>query len=264
MENALAFNGDVEWKRKTLAKLKELQAKGKYSLKDAEIGCLLKGHGHEACDELLGIPQNLARIESCIFNGLLSPEQELWPERFVLAIEVGADLSRVAWQFLRDVLDDIKIPISTVPLEQDKIENCLQAIKQVSQLMDKYAQGRNTTLGLQYSIEAAESARSAAESARSVSQTRSAAESARYAAESARSTEYALEYMLKASLTSEYTSEYVADSAESSHYAASYAVESLRYAARYAVESGRYVSVDRAYVFMSDMLIHLLNNVEKE
>lgn len=64
------------------------------------IGCTVHSDDHKAYETELGIPEVLAHLEDRIFDGLpFDHLAMLWPERFLSAIRVGADLSRVWPQF---------------------------------------------------------------------------------------------------------------------------------------------------------------------
>jgi len=45
--------------------------------------------------ELIGIPQWLARLEDCIFEGLSHDRSQKWPEEFLEAITPGIDLNTI-------------------------------------------------------------------------------------------------------------------------------------------------------------------------
>ncbi len=80
--------------------------------KGCAVGCLLHDLGaqpndHSAYENLLGIPQSLARLEDDIFESLPDADSQAWPERFLGAIKPGADLSLVTWQFLDWLLGDL-------------------------------------------------------------------------------------------------------------------------------------------------------------
>ncbi len=87
--------------------------KGVYSVgedyikgKGCAVGCSIKSINkikdtcidnadHKAYAESLGIPLWLAKMEDRIFEGLPLEESKLWPLRFSIAINVGADLSPI-------------------------------------------------------------------------------------------------------------------------------------------------------------------------
>ncbi len=80
--------------------------------KGCAVGCLLHSLGGEPdnyidYERLIGVPEILAVLEDSIFENLSAEDAQEWPERFLDAIPVGADLSRVSWQFLDWVLSDL-------------------------------------------------------------------------------------------------------------------------------------------------------------
>ena len=119
MEKLIAFHGDPELKA---AMLKEARwhveqdrlIKGTYGqdktevkFKGCAIGCsihsLARLHkkkldtsDHSIYETELGIPVRLAYLEDRLFEGLPNELAMTWPERFLQAIQPGADLSLVA------------------------------------------------------------------------------------------------------------------------------------------------------------------------
>ena len=80
--------------------------------KGCAVGCLLhelsgQPDKHTEYERLLGIPASLAHLEDRIFETLPEVNAQDWPEQFLGAIEPGADLSIVTWQFLDWLLSDL-------------------------------------------------------------------------------------------------------------------------------------------------------------
>ena len=80
--------------------------------KGCAVGCLLHSLGgepdnHIDYERLIGVPEILAKLEDLIFESLPVEDAQEWPERFLDAIPVGVDLSRVSWQFLDWVLSNL-------------------------------------------------------------------------------------------------------------------------------------------------------------
>ena len=75
-------------------------------LKACAVGCTIHGHDHSAYERELGIPMILARLEDRIFENLPENLMKTWPDRFLSAIEVGADLSTVWPKFAIFLLTD--------------------------------------------------------------------------------------------------------------------------------------------------------------
>ena len=138
--------------------------------KGCAVGCTVYSEDHVEYETLFGIPQMVARLEDCIFEGLPVEDARKWPERLMKAVPIGADLSRVGWKFLHWILTDETVN----PGIGDAIVS--KAVSDVAGLVFDLSEGRP----------AAESAaRSAASAARSAE--RSAASAARNAARSAES-----------------------------------------------------------------------------
>jgi hypothetical protein len=124
-----AFNNDTELKNKLVEQViwhreQDRIIAGTYgkfadkNFKGCAVGCSLHSYGiinkieidtsdHKSY-ELFGIPRLLAKLEDGIFEGLLEKEQKVWPEQFMQAINVGADLSTVWPKFAVWLLVDKK------------------------------------------------------------------------------------------------------------------------------------------------------------
>ena len=107
METLKAFHNDVAVKKKYIKRVKahriaDKLIKGKTweNGKGCAIGCTLEAYDHSLYPIELGIPEMIARFEDCIFEGLPNGKSQEWPERFLKAINVGADLSRVGPKML--------------------------------------------------------------------------------------------------------------------------------------------------------------------
>jgi len=74
--------------------------------KGCAVGCTVHSSSHGAFETELGIPIMLARLEDRIFEGLRNGVSKEFPARFLTCIPVGADLSRVGWQFLHWLLTE--------------------------------------------------------------------------------------------------------------------------------------------------------------
>jgi len=127
----LAFEGTVT----KAAVLKQLRAhakadeivKGQYweEGKGCAVGCTIHSNQHVEYETRFGIPQALARLEDCIFEGLANGKAKVWPIRFMTAITPGTDLSCVHWQFLHWLLTDETVnPGIAHPLVKDAVKKC--------------------------------------------------------------------------------------------------------------------------------------------
>lgn len=112
----VAYHGDPDLKRSVLSAMAEHRVaeelvQGKYwdGRCGCAVGCLTHDPdgGHHLYPDLWGIPVELALLEDVIFEYLPYDEEALtWPERFLDAIPVGADLSRVYAEWVSIILLD--------------------------------------------------------------------------------------------------------------------------------------------------------------
>ena len=209
-----AFNGSEQLKTDLLAEvIKHRKAdqiiKGTYckSLKEGQkfracaVGCSLHSYSiisdidldvsNHKNYELFGIPMLLARLEDVIFEGLPEVHYEKWPEQFLKAINVGADLSTVWPKFAVWLMIDKKYGV----LQYARNHKQKEAIKMVAYLyknngsIDDFKKAKAAALAC-YSSAAAFAAYAAAATFDYTS-AYAAATSASYAATAADSTAYA-------------------------------------------------------------------------
>lgn len=98
----IAFHGSLAIKEKYLARIRAhvaadelIHGTGWKDGKGCAVGCTLNVYNHVAYEEELGIPMVLAYLEDNLFESMTNGESKTWPERFLQAIPVGADLSLV-------------------------------------------------------------------------------------------------------------------------------------------------------------------------
>lgn len=103
----LAFHGKQEIKDKYLMRVEAHREadeliKGKYweGGKGCAVGCTIHSDDHSAYERDLGIPSAIAYLEDRIFENLPNGKSKEWPEKFLKAIPVGADLSLVTSHFM--------------------------------------------------------------------------------------------------------------------------------------------------------------------
>ncbi len=143
----------------------------------------------------LGIPEWLARLEDCIFEGLSKKRSKKWPLEFSDAINIGADLNKIKIPFIVFILEQNilcqEIQLHNLNLSKN-IKKIIKDVIKVNKKMITAQISKNKELILQAKAAAWSAARSAAAwsewSAESAA--RSAARSA--AAWSAESTTYKL------------------------------------------------------------------------
>ena len=137
--------------------------------KGCAVGCTVHGSNHALYESHFGIPQMLARLEDCIFEGLPNEAAKKWPLRFMTAVQPGADLSRVGWQFLYWILTDEKVnPGINHSIVRD-------AIKQCADILLPLTKGKPIDGSAARSAESAASAERSADAASAASAARSAA-----------------------------------------------------------------------------------------
>ena len=201
----IAFHGDEKIKEKYLNRLKKhykldeiIQGTGWENGKGCAVGCTLEKYEHSAYEQELGIPEELARLEDRIFEGLPNDKAKDFPLDFLSAINTGADLSKVAIKFKIWLLIDEKSGvINNIQEDKPYTDECISAINQVAEhlnniLYDKYdtelASDAAEAAARTASYAAAEAAAEAAESSSSESAYLAARSTAEAAAEAARST----------------------------------------------------------------------------
>jgi hypothetical protein len=100
----IAYNNDAALKERLIATMRahreaETLVQGVYweDGRGCAVGCITHKQSYEAWKhyEEWGIPRILARLEDAIFEALPTDEARAWPERFLGAIQPGADLSQV-------------------------------------------------------------------------------------------------------------------------------------------------------------------------
>jgi hypothetical protein len=205
--------------------------------KGCAVGCTIHSGNHAEYERRFGVPQMLARLEDCIFEGLPNGEAKAWPIRFMETVKPGSDLSRVGWQFLHWLLTDRMVnPGIEHPLVKD-------AVRQCADILLPLTKGKPADEG------DASAARSAALSAEGAAW--SAAWSAACAA---RSTESAALSAESAALSAESAALSAESAARSTGSAALSAARSTGSAALSAESAAR----SAAYVRMADKLIALI------
>ena len=285
MEHAmLAFTNTTHTKDEVLAQIRahalaDEIVKGQYweGGRGCAVGCTLHSDNHAEYEPRFGIPQMLARLEDCIFEGLPNKTAKVWPERFMLAIRPGVDLSLVGWKFLHWLLTDETVnPGITYPSVKSVVKRCADLLLPLTKgekadssaamdaALDAAMDAASAAKGAE-SVESAESAESAECAARSAESAawsgQSAASSAESAAWSARSAERAAWSAESAAWNAECAAR-SAESAAWSARSARHAAGSAESAAWNAERGARAWNAERArsatYLKMADKLIELI------
>jgi hypothetical protein len=190
----IAFHGDPKIKDEYLARVRQHRAadelvKGQYweNGKGCAVGCTIHSSEHENYETELGIPQALARLEDSIFEGLPNERAMSWPEQFLAAIQVGADLTMVSSRFLRWLLVDPRSGVVRFASARGKA-----AIEQVAELFQRQIEG-GTVVAAEWH-DAADAAHAAADAAEADAYDSEAAADAAYAGYAAANAAYADAY----------------------------------------------------------------------
>ena len=145
MNKLIAYHGDRALKERVineLAKHREADQiiKGTYweDGKGCAVGCVIKCGDYSLYESEFGIPESLARLEDRIFEELENPLSQLWPERFMSAINVGADLSKVHLKFMHWLLTDFqKLKNCDDASVNAAIDQCRTGIANVALLLNR-------------------------------------------------------------------------------------------------------------------------------
>lgn len=100
------------------------------------VGCLAHAYpAHEVLATAMAVPEDLFHLADRIHEGLPGHLAKTWPERFISAIPVGVDLSKVKWRFLHWLLTDTAV---NPGIEHELVR---EAVKGVSDLCLRAALG---------------------------------------------------------------------------------------------------------------------------
>jgi hypothetical protein len=111
----VAFHGDENIKLKYLARVRAHRLADEITKtvywengKGCAVGCTLHSNNHMSYESELGIPGQLAYLQDVLFEHLPMDQARTFPERFLEAIPVGADLYPAFWKFMLFLLlDDV-------------------------------------------------------------------------------------------------------------------------------------------------------------
>lgn len=129
----IAFHGKREIKDKYLARVRahkkaDQLVQGVYweRGKGCGVGCTIHSDNHAKYERLLGIPEQLARMEDSIFERLPLEEAVKWPVQFLAAIRVGADLTEVPAQMGYWLLQCLlrEVPAKARPYVREALSIC--------------------------------------------------------------------------------------------------------------------------------------------
>ena len=109
----LAFHGKPEIKQFYMDRVRKhreadelIQGTGWHRGKGCAVGCTLEEYNHNKYSVRLGVPVELARLQDSLFERLPKEDALAFPEQFLGAIPVGADLSMVWPRFALWAFED--------------------------------------------------------------------------------------------------------------------------------------------------------------
>ncbi len=142
-----AFLDDPKLKEERIAQVRRHREadqliKGTYweGGKGCAVGCTVHSGDHSAYETELGIPRVLARLEDRLFEGMPNEQAMMWPERFLSAIPVGADLSMVFPRWAHWMLTDFLGAIPDAINDRNR-----SAVEGVSNLFFKIINGETVS-----------------------------------------------------------------------------------------------------------------------
>ena len=170
MTQLLSFHNDPKIKEKYVKRLKA-HAKadefihGKYweNGKGCAVGCTIHSNNHNAYETELGLPEWLARLEDCIFEGLENGEAKTFAVDFLVSIPIGKNLESVKWKFCAFILKGNIERVLGLTLNDKLKQQVIEAIQSCLKLQEDAIRTGEWNESAAWS--AAWSARSAAESA---------------------------------------------------------------------------------------------------
>lgn len=110
--------------------------------KGCAVGCTIHGNQHSKYEEELGIPTELAYLQDALFEVLPAADAKLFPQQFLEAIPLGADLSRVWDKFHIWLLLDEKDGLVAIPYMREDRKGWIRII---AVLYQRSASGVNPT-----------------------------------------------------------------------------------------------------------------------
>lgn len=140
------FHGKQSIKDKYIERVKAHAAadriiKGSYweNGKGCAIGCTIESDDHEKYETELGIPREIAYLEDIIFEKLPNNKAMEFPLRFLEAVPVGVDLSKVIAQLIVWQFEDEKYGLKNIKeVVGDKVlyEYCQKVVALYKQILE--------------------------------------------------------------------------------------------------------------------------------
>ncbi len=167
-----AFHNDEKIKQKYLARViahqkadNLIRGQGWNGTKGCAVGCTLENYDHSRYPIELGIPEWLARVEDTLFEGMTLEKSKTWPEVFLRAVNVGADLEKIKTPFIVYILKQTIKSMDACEFDRSANPNVVEAVDRSKAAVLKMIRCREKGLDLSAARSAARSAAWSAESA---------------------------------------------------------------------------------------------------
>ena len=96
--------------------------------KGCAVGCTFHKYDHEAGAAEIGFPVQLIQLQDAIFEWLKNGDAQSWPEQFLGAARVGADLSMVWPKFALWMLRDRKSPVVVAAKSDAAVQRSVRGV----------------------------------------------------------------------------------------------------------------------------------------
>jgi hypothetical protein len=144
-QNLGAFFGDKAVKKKYVDRVRAHQAadhlirgQGWTGTRGCAVGCTYEKYDHSRAPIETGTPEWLARIEDTLFESMSESKSRTFPEKFLLAIPVGADLEPVKAKFVCMLMEhaiksvkSCKYDKKANPQVKAAVEGSIKAVQQM-------------------------------------------------------------------------------------------------------------------------------------
>src|SRR3990167_160830 len=120
--------------------------KGKYweEGKGCAVGCTIEGSDHTKYETELGIPASVAYLEDVIFEELPKEDAMKFPLRFLEAVPVGADLSKVTAKLMIWQWEDEQYGLKNIK-EVSEDKEVVEACEYIVSLYKKIESGKKVS-----------------------------------------------------------------------------------------------------------------------
>jgi hypothetical protein len=186
-----AFHNDEKIKSKYLDRVVAhqkadnlIRGKGWENGRGCAVGCTLEEYDHAKYETELGIPAWVASLEDILFENMSEEKSRTWPEEFLKAVNVGADLEKTKTPFVIFLMQENLKSMDSVVFDSEKFPDVQKVLidskAAVNQMIEAWKYGDADKIK-----EAASAAWSAESAARAAEAASLEAESAAWSAESA-------------------------------------------------------------------------------